>query len=147
MMERYSIQAIIALAQTLDDSGEFAAADIVDSTISEPERKYDWTKLIQALNALEYKLTGKPRNGTSNHNNMLEVLYGGQEYYLNDGGYSRLVIREAPPDYNSVTVSYTSNSTDRVKAAWDSAAAERQAVIDATNELYNDEAYQALSML
>ena len=146
-MKRRSIQAIIALAQTLDNNGEFEAADIIDSTIPEPGRKYDWSKLVQALNALEYKLTGRPRESSKNDNQMLEVLYGGQEYYLNDGGYSRLVLREAPPDYSNVTVSYTSNSTDRVKGAWDSAMAERQAVIEAANELYNDEAYRELSML
>ncbi len=144
-MERRSVQAIIALAQTLDNNGEFEAADIVDNAISEPGRKYEWTKLLQALNALEYKLTGRQRENFTKNNQMFEVLYGGQEYYLNDGGYSRLVLREAPPDYKGVNVSYTSNSTDKVKNAWESAGAEIQAVEDAANELYNNEAYTALS--
>ena len=144
-----SVDARIVLAQTLDNSGEHKAADIVDSTIAESSR-YDLSKLRQALEALDFKLTGNARHERErpkSDKDILETLYDGREYYLNDGGYSRVVLRPAAPDYERLHAFYTSNSTDTVKTAWASAESEIQAVEAASNELYNNEAHHALTML
>jgi len=144
-----STESMIRLAQTLDNNGEFEAADIVDRTITEPRRKYDLNKLRQALAALDFKLTGNAKHANERPKSdadILEALYDGREYYLNDGGYSRVILKPSEPDYEQLQAFYTSNSTDTVKQAWESAVAERQAVESAANELYNDEAYTALTM-
>jgi len=144
-----SVDARIVLAQTLDNSGEHEAADIVDGTIAEPSR-YDLSKLRQALEALDFRLTGNARHERErpkSDKDILETLYDGREYYLNDGGYSRVVLQPAPPDYESLHAFYTSNSTNTVKNAWESAGSEIQAVEAAANELYNNEAHHALTML
>jgi ribosomal protein L17 len=148
-MNLSSIDARIVLAQTLDSNGEHQAADIVDSTITEPKR-YNLSKLRQVFEALDFKLTGNARREQErpkSDKDILEALYEGREYYLNDGGYSRVVLRPIAPDYDKLRVFYTSNSTDKVKNAWESATVEIQAVESAANELYNDEAHQALTML
>lgn len=147
--KKASTESMIRLAQILDDSGEHDAADIVDQSI-EPTQKYDLSKLRKALEDLDFKLTGKAKSEFERQKSdadILESLYDGREYYLNDGGYSRVALRPGPPNYDSLTISYTSNSTDRVKSAWENAQPEIQAVLDAANELYSDEAYQALSSM
>lgn len=141
--------AMVALAQILDDNGEHEAADIVDST-AKPEAKYDLSNLRQAFEALDFKLTGRAqheRDRPKTDTDLMAALYDNREYYLNDGGYSRVVLQPAAPDYEHLRAFFTSNSTDKVKAAWESAGAEIQAVEAAANALYNDEAYAALSML
>lgn len=141
-------QKLLRLAQALDDAGEHEASDIVDSAVTQPERKYSLSKLRQAFEALDFKLTGNAKNERDRPKSdveILESLYGSREYYLNDGGYSRIILKPQAPDYDRLTAFYTSNSLDRVKNAWDSALPERQAVESAANELYNDEAEQALT--
>lgn len=141
--------AITRLAQVLDDASEFEAADIVDNAVS-PSEKYELEPLKQALAALDFKLTGNERRSLERpktNKDYLAFLYDNQEYYLNDGGYSRVVARPVAPNYQKLSLIYTSNSTDKVKSAWTSASAEIQAVENAANALYNDDAYMALSML
>ena len=47
-----------------------------------------------------------------------EFMYGNTEYYLSDGGFSRVVISRRGYDDDGMLF-LTSNSTDKVKSRWD----------------------------
>lgn len=139
-----SVEYLVRLAQTLDESGEHEAADVVDSTIT-PNQDVAavFEQFKSALGALDQKLTD--RNTAGKDNDILGFLYEHREYYLSDGGYSRVVMREAPPDYTSLHMFPTSNSLQSVFDRWESAQGERDAVLRLAQQLFNDEAYAALS--
>ena len=73
--------------------------------------------LIAALNALAVALTGKPIAENTLDSNV-EWLLEGQECYLPDGGYSRVVVGWEGNAW------LTSNSTQAVKDAWARCATE-----------------------
>ncbi|MBS1722749.1 MAG: hypothetical protein JSS66_07040 [Armatimonadetes bacterium] len=134
------------LAQALDDAGEHEAADVVDELAQDAphtgaeQLSQSMDTLRNALEALNLRLTGQNRDGQRQRpiddKEMYEVLLSNREYYLSDGGYSRLVLRLVAPNYETYDVQLTSNSTDRAKAEWDQAQSERQGVEAAANNVY-----------
>lgn len=83
--------------------------------------------LADALLALDVALTGVDRETARNQQRNAadgdDFMAGGREYYLGDGGYSRVCIGNF-----TGRLFLTSNSTDRVKARWPEARRERAAV-------------------
>lgn len=67
-------------------------------------------KVVHALQALGHALTGKECAVSEFH---LGQLIEGHEYYLPDGGYSRIIVSELTD-----RARLTDNSRPEVKAAW-----------------------------
>ena len=90
------------------------------------------TALDSALDTLDLRLTGGQR-GSGKVASNIRTLSGGADFeayygeiYLSDAGYSRVWYRDYPKDSAGLTL--TSNSRDEVRAEWDAAAPEREAV-------------------
>ena len=76
--------------------------------------------LQKYLRALDQMLTGNSEQEAlrmSNQVESLEKYLGGSQYYLSDGGYSRVYISLLED-----VVFVTSNSLERVKSAWETPA-------------------------
>lgn len=87
-------------------------------------------ELKDYLKALDQLLTGKSErecSGLSSQLDSIEQYLNGAEYYLSDGGYSRIVL-----DILGGRVALTSNSLDKVKANWGTPMV--QAVLRSLNE-------------
>jgi hypothetical protein len=82
-------------------------------------------RLRELLIQIDCIVTGRPakdaehtaRNQVSYFEDTIKFLTSG-EYYLSDGGYSRLMLDELAGDFR-----LSSNSRDQVKAVWHSGAA------------------------
>ncbi len=82
------------------------------------------TALQQKLARLDAALTGKLRSVVEHtaerqHVTAESLLFGGnREYYLSDGGYSRIAILSRTRDGNAPKLVLTSNSLEQAKARW-----------------------------
>lgn len=71
-----------------------------------------YQKIEKLLSDLDFALTGKPKSGYQYPFDFLEFIQG-KEYYLSDGGYSRIFFGEL---YGKLNL--TDNSTKEVKEKW-----------------------------
>lgn len=96
------------------------------------------TDFQAAMIELDMVLTGKDRERCE-HTAMTQAAsveeWLGREYYLSDGGYSRVMLSES-------SMWVTSNSLDRVKTAWNAGPPEISRVRDIVRQFFREHDFE-----